>query len=94
MFTRIRDQFCLQIEDEDPIPLHSVLCSLLDGGGIRRLKREWEIQRPNAYCLSCRLNRLISFFFRINSTLEATQGQILTQYPTDATTGRWHLNRS
>jgi len=28
------------------------------------------------------------------STLEATQGQILSQSPTDATSGRWHLNGS
>jgi len=28
------------------------------------------------------------------ATLEATQGQILSQSPTDATSGRWHLNGS
>ena len=37
------------------------------------------------------LRSAATFIPAIVSTLEATQGQILSQSPTDATSGRWHL---
>ena len=43
-------------------------------------------------------NALVDLFFfeehlwQVQATLEATQGQILSQSPTEATSGRWYLN--